>query len=383
MTETRNLSPTDPLDHDHDHGDGVTPADAGQPGGGEGPAVGGPNHPGATPTAPDGDSGKSGRGGAGRVLGIIGLTVGGLLAVWAGVHLVDLAVSDTVRSSESYDAVGRVELVADGEVSVRAADVTGVEVEAVSRGGLATPEYAAQEVGSDQLVLSNECPDWAGLVSWVCSGRLHAVVPEGTEVVVRTSNGDVLASGPLGAAEVRTSNGTVQAEDVGGDLEARSTNGDVEVRSVTGDVDVETSNGSIEVRDVTGAVGVVSSNGGLDVAGVGGGLTARTSNGDVDVSDVGGGLTARTSNGDVDVSDVDGSADARSTNGRVDVAAVAGNVFARTSNGSVVVVGDGEPVVLTIDTSNGDEIIQGPTDPASDRSVEIKSSNGDVAYLAP
>jgi hypothetical protein len=304
--------------------------------------------PPAGPPGPAGGEPARARSGVGRVLLVVGVTFGALAAVWGGVHLVDLALSDTTRTQESYDAVGRVELVADGEVTVRAADdATGVEVEAVSRGGLVTPEHSAQEIGSDGLVVANECPAWAGLLSWSCSGGLNAVVPAGTEVVVRTSNGDVIAAGPVGSADVRTSNGRVQADGVGGDLVARSSNGDVEVRAVTGDADVRTSNGSVDVSGVTGD------------------------------------LTAQTTNGRAEASDVGGSADVRSSNGRVDVAGVAGDVFARTSNGDVTVVGDGEPVRLTLDTSNGDEIIEGPTDPAATRTVEIRSSNGDVAYLAP
>lgn len=44
-------------------------------------------------------------------------------------------------------------------------------------------------------------------------------------------------------------------------------------------------------------------------------------------------------------------------------------------------MGDGWPVAPTIETSNGVEIIKGPTYPDAGRTVEIRSSNGDVAYL--
>ena len=64
------------------------------------------------------------------------------------------------------------------------------------------------------------------------------------------------------------------------------------------------------------------------------------------------------------------------------VAGVTGDVFAETSNGDITVYGDEEPVALTIQTSNGDEIIEGTTDPDAERTVEMRSSNGDVAYLS-
>jgi DUF4097 and DUF4098 domain-containing protein YvlB len=66
----------------------------------------------------------------------------------------------------------------------------------------------------------------------------------------------------------------------------------------------------------------------------------------------------------------------------VEISAVGGDVYAETSNGRVTVYGDDEPVALTIQTSNGDEIIEGPTDPDAERTVEMRSSNGDVAYLS-
>jgi hypothetical protein len=48
-----------------------------------------------------------------------------------------------------------------------------------------------------------------------------------------------------------------------------------------------------------------------------------------------------------------------------------------------VVRGGAEPVRLTIDTSNGSKTIKGATDPNATKTVEIRSSNGDVSYLAP
>ena len=96
---------------------------------------------------------------------------------------------------------------------------------------------------------------------------------------------------------------------------------------------------------------------------------------------VDGTVTADTSNGRITIDSVTGDASAKTSNGSVEVSAVDGNVYGETSNGRITVIGDGEPVALTIVTSNGDEIVQGPTDPDAERSVDIRSSNGDVAYL--
>ncbi|NNU26457.1 DUF4097 family beta strand repeat-containing protein [Isoptericola sediminis] len=286
------------------------------------------------------------RSGAARVLLTIGVVVGVLMVAWAALLLVDRALSETRTDLESYDPVGQVELVADGDVTVRADDdATDVSVEVVSRGGLATPEYTVA-TGDGSLVLENICPDrvwW----SWTCAGELHAVVPADTVVTVHTANGEVRAEGPTGAVELQTSNGDVVATDLGGSLEARTSNGEIDATRVGGDVDVQSSNGRIGVVDAAG------------------------------------GVVARSSNGDVELRDVGGDAEARTSNGGIDVSGAAGDVVARTSNGDVTVVGDGEPVALTIETSNGEQVIEAPTDPGASRTVEIHSSNGDVAYRAP
>jgi hypothetical protein len=324
-----------------------------------GPAT--PAGPAVPPAPPAPDPRRSP---AGRVLLVVGLALGGLLVAWGALHLVDRALAETTTTREDYDAVADLELAATGHVDVRADDgATGIDVEVVSRGGLVTPEYSVEELDG-RLVLTNTCPGWAWF-SWVCSGELHATVPADTAVLARAANGDVSASGLDGVAELRSANGDVVAGVMAADLTARSSNGDLFVTDVDGAVDAQTSNGRVEVTRVEGAV------------------TARSSNGAVEVSDVGEGAYARTSNGSVDVATVGGDVDARSSNGRVEVSGAAGDVLARTSNGAVTVIGDGEPVDLTISTSNGSETIEGPTDPDAPRSVEIRSSNGAVAYLAP
>jgi hypothetical protein len=277
-----------------------------------------------------------------RVLLAIGSVLGIVAVAWLAVFFIDLALSRTTTTHESYDAVRTVELVADGDVTVSAAE-GGVEVDAVAHRGITAPRYSVDE-GADRLVVTHRCVGWRWAVSR-CAGELSVTLPADTEVVVRTSNGAVVASGLAGTVEVQTSNGRVEATQLGGALMADTSNGAIEVRGAAEDVDVETSNGAIEV------------------------------------SGVGGTLTADSSNGRIEVEDVTGSATATTSNGRIDVAGVGGDVYAETSNGEVVVHGGDEPVRLTIETSNGDQTIEGSTDPDAQRTVEIHSSNGNVAYL--
>ncbi|MEN5073279.1 DUF4097 family beta strand repeat-containing protein [Isoptericola cucumis] len=284
------------------------------------------------------------RSATGRVLLVLGVVLGIATVLWVALFLVDLALSRATTTHESYAAAGTVELVADDDVTVQVAE-GGVEVDRIAHSGLTGPTYRADE-SADRLVVTHECTSWLWFASR-CGGELDVTVPADTELVVRSSNGDVLASGVAGDVELESSNGDVEAASLGGRLDVYSSNGDVVVRETAGDVD------------------------------------ARSSNGDVEVSDVGGTLDAETSNGRVDVDGVTGAAVAVSSSGDVVVEGVGGDVRAETSNGEVTVTGDGEPVNLVMDTSNGSQTVEGPTDPASSRTVEIRSSNGDVAYLVP
>lgn len=281
----------------------------------------------------------------GRVLLAVGIALAVLVVAWGAFVLADRALATTTTTHETYSA-GGVELRADSDVTVHAdPDATSVSVDVVQRGGFTTPTFTSDEDG-DTVLLTNRCPGWLWF-DWTCRGELHAVVPPDTEVFVRSANGDVETTG------------------LAADVDVRSSNGDVLAARTDGDVLAGTSNGRVEVRDVTGDAELRSANGDLEAASVGGGVLADSSNGDVEVSEAGGAVSARTSNGDVEVVDA------------------ADDVEARSTNGDVTVVGDGGPVNLTIETTNGTRTVEGATDPAAPRSIEVRSTNGDVAYLAP
>lgn len=281
------------------------------------------------------------RSATGRVLTTVGVLIAVVVVGFAALFLVDLTMSQTTTAHRSYDAVGFVELVADGDVTVHAAD-GGVEVDAIAHSGLRQPTYSADESAS-RLEITHRC-GWS-IALPRCSGELDVTVPAGTEVVIRTENGDVVASGLAGDVSLRTGNGDIETSGLAGPLTAHSSNGDIDVRDSAADVDTDTSSGDVTVTDVDGTVAAV------------------------------------TSSGEITIDSVTGDASADTSNGGVEISAVDGNVDSDSSNGAITVIGDDEPVALTIRTSNGDEIIEGATDPGAERTVEIRSSNGDVAYL--
>ncbi len=294
-----------------------------------------------TPVDAGGQPGPPQRGATARVLTTVGVVVGLVVIACAALFLIDLTMSETTTTHRSYDAVDSVELVADGDVTVNAAE-GDIEVDAIAHAGLREPTYS-EDVSANRLEITHRC-GWSIFLPR-CSGELDVTLPAGTEVVVRTENGDVVASGVAGDVSLQSSNGRIEADGIGGALGADSSNGDIDVTDSGADVEASTSNGEVSVSGVDGTV------------------TADTSNGRITIDSVTGNASATTSNGSVEISTVDG------------------NIHAESSNGRVTVIGNGEPVALTIQTSNGDEIIEGPTDPDAERTVEIRSSNGDVAYL--
>ncbi|MFD6139108.1 DUF4097 domain-containing protein [Promicromonospora sp. NPDC060271] len=281
------------------------------------------------------------RGATGSVLAAAGITLAVVVIVLGALFLTDLTMSETRTTHRSYDAVDTVELVADGDVTVTAAE-GDIEVDVIAHSGLREPTYSADESAS-RLELTHRCGWFIALPR--CSGALDVALPAGTEVVIRTENGDIVATGLAGDLSLDTSNGDVETTGLTGPLDARSSNGDIEITGSRADVDASTSNGEITVADVDGTV------------------------------------TADSSNGEITIDSVTGDASADTSNGSVEISGVGGDVSGVSSNGKVTVVGDGEPVALTINTSNGDQIVEGTTDPNAERTVVIRSSNGDVAYL--
>lgn len=278
----------------------------------------------------------------GRALAWTGGIVGGLLVLGGAVSVAGQLSATTATAHESYPASDVVELVADGDVTVAVGGST-VEVDREARYAFDRPRFTA-DVEGDRLVVAHTCRWW---IFSTCTASLDVTLPADTEVVVRTSNGQVRASGLAGDVDLQTSNGRVAVAEVGGDLRVRTSNGEVTVADVRGDAVLSSSNGSIRVGGVDGSV------------------------------------DARSSNGRVEVDGVRGDAYVRSSNGRLEVAAVTGDVDAETSNGGVTVRGTGDPVALDISTSNGRQTVDAPTDPDADVHVRIRSSSGDVSYLGP
>ena len=319
----------------------------------------------------DGPGGPGGSGGSGRP-SPRPRSAGARALLWAGVGLgvlaiaqvayqgVDWLAATTTVSSASYAAAPVVELTADGDVTVAGSSTDSITVERRARTGLQETTYSVNEA-ADRVTIEHTCPRWWS--NGVCQADLTVDLPQGTTVVVRSTDGAVRAEGIIGDLDLRTWDGSVNVLGAGGAVEARSASGHVEVDGAGGDVAATTGDGRVTVRGASGAV------------------TAKSSSGRVLVDDAQGDVTAVTGDGDVEVRGVSGSAVAKSSSGGVRVAAVTGDVEAVTGDGDVVVRGTGKPVALQISTGDGRSTVEAPTDPGSSRTVTIRSSSGDVSYL--
>jgi len=129
---------------------------------------------------------------------------------------------------------------------------------------------------------------------------------------------------------------------------ARSDNGDVRARDLRGPAVLESSNGEVQAANLSGPALLTSSNGDVTAAGMQGeSIEARSDNGavSVDVVEAPDRLVAESDNGDVDVAVPD----------------------------------DGTAYALDLFTDNGTASGDIRTDPGADRSLRIRSDNGDVS----
>lgn len=81
------------------------------------------------------------------------------------------------------------------------------------------------------------------------SVKYEVKVPEGVNLErIRTVNGNVTISGPLGRVRASTTNGRVELDGASGDLDLSTTNGSIGAFDVTGELEAHTTNGSIELE---------------------------------------------------------------------------------------------------------------------------------------
>lgn len=205
-----------------------------------------------------------------KVVGLVLILALALLASGCGVVVIDNGWNFRNYNGDwtsTYQfTTGRLTVAgANGSITIEVWDKD--EVRADARWSAKTESYDFQPVVEEKDgVLSLTLPkdrDLSG-VSWVIR------VPQGMDVVARTSNGrvDIRGAG-FGEVTVNTSNGRVNLDGSGsGLLYVNTSNGSIEIRSWAGEVDASTSNGSITawLGEITGGrYSLTTSNGAIRV----------------------------------------------------------------------------------------------------------------------
>jgi DUF4097 and DUF4098 domain-containing protein YvlB len=170
---------------------------------------------------------------------------------------------------------------------------------------------------------------------------LKLTVPNGTLLDLRTSNGGIIGSGPLG------------------DVVAATSNGKIEFKGAAGQLDLQTSNGSITVDGGSGRLKLETSNGGIDVTADNVTVTGQTSNGQIR-------FTGSLSSGQTEL---------RTSNAGIVItlpADAAFSVDADTSNAKIT----SDFAVSTSDSS--DTRLRGTVGGNSDTSIRLNASNGNI-----
>ena len=111
-----------------------------------------------------------------------------------------------------------------GDIPILPSQSGDVDVETRSKGTLQRPRVRAIKDGT-HVMMSGNCPSFS---FGPCHAEIVLHVPVGTAVEVRSSSGDITASG------------------VGGDLVLETDSGDVTALGVTGSVDLRTASGDVE-----------------------------------------------------------------------------------------------------------------------------------------
>jgi DUF4097 and DUF4098 domain-containing protein YvlB len=262
----------------------------------------------------------------------LALVVGGVLAamltLWGGLSLAGWTVG-TVHRSEHHVLRGAVTEVridgSAGDVTLVPSSGHDVVVDSRAHGTLWLPKLETR-IDGDHVTVRGDCHF---VVFGSCGASFVVHVPQGIPVRVKTSSGDVRASGLSGPVNLQVSSGDVDVTALSGGTTAHVSSGDISATGLSGRVVLESSSG-----DVTSSA-----------------LTA-------------GFVEAHASSGDVDV-------DLASVPKGVDASSSSGDVMISLPHGS-------EAYDAQVDTSSGDHVVGVRTDPEAGRRLRAVTSSGDV-----
>jgi DUF4097 and DUF4098 domain-containing protein YvlB len=218
------------------------------------------------------------------------LAAGGLLAlvltVWAGFTLVGWTVGSVERNTHHVlpGPVSRIEIDGmAGQVTLVPTGGRQVVVDSHAKGTLWLPKLETRIDGGHVTVRG-----WCHTISFrACSADFVVRVPEGTPVSVKTSSGDVHASGLSGPVDLQVSSGDLDLAGLSGGTSARVSSGDIDARGLVGRVLLESASGDVNAAELTsGVVNARATSGDvfLDLAAAPERVNAASSSGDVTIA---------------------------------------------------------------------------------------------------
>jgi DUF4097 and DUF4098 domain-containing protein YvlB len=135
---------------------------------------------------------------------------------------------------------------------------------------------------------------------------VNLVVPPGTDIVARSTSGDVRIGqvtpkgAALGEVEGVTASGDLRLASVMSDLRCKTASGDLFVDEIGGNLNVATASGDVRVDTVRGDVEINSASGDIHIGTAEGSVGFRTASGDVNVQRLAGpSLRGKLLSGDV------------------------------------------------------------------------------------
>ena len=218
------------------------------------------------------------------------LAVLALSACGANISLNPFTADETV--TQSFTPAGTPHIVVEmfnGSVEVVTGSDSAVKVDVVKRGGgfsqqdaeddLKNVEVTLTQDGDTIRVVAKRTDQRVDIGNSGASAKLR--VPEGATLDLRSSNGLITSSGPVGDVKAQTSNGPIDVRGSRGQLDLLTSNGPITTNGGSGLIDVETSNGPIDLTADNAIVNARTSNGPIRFNGTlaQGRSEMRTSNG--------------------------------------------------------------------------------------------------------
>jgi len=174
--------------------------------------------------------------------------------------------------SKAYQVNGRADLrvmTSDGDVTVTGADQNQIDARVTTQGWKvgSNDVQVIESQSGNSVSIEVRVPHW----NWSFFGgshnrsvRVELRVPRELALNVRTSDGNVTASGVSGKIEFDTGDGNVTANSVRGDIRMHTGDGHIDGHSLDGSLDADTGDGNLRIDGRFDALALKTGDGSID-----------------------------------------------------------------------------------------------------------------------